>query len=80
MDAKPKPGRAATAAATLLLAGCAVGPDFQRPAPPGRCWPDAVVYQVYFRSFPDANCDGIRDLRGVRERLPYLQDLGVNAL
>jgi NodT family efflux transporter outer membrane factor (OMF) lipoprotein len=35
MDAKPKPGRAATAAATLLLAGCAVGPDFQRPAPPG---------------------------------------------
>ncbi|WBB65073.1 glycoside hydrolase family 13 protein [Micromonospora sp. WMMD812] len=43
-------------------------------------WRSAVVYQVYVRSFADANGDGIGDLRGVRERLPYLRDLGVDAL
>lgn len=43
-------------------------------------WRDAVVYQVYVRSFGDANGDGIGDLAGVRERLPYLAALGVDAL
>jgi alpha-glucosidase len=43
-------------------------------------WRDAVVYQVYVRSFADANGDGVGDLAGVRARLPYLQDLGVDAL
>jgi alpha-glucosidase len=43
-------------------------------------WRDAVVYQVYVRSFADANGDGIGDLAGVRSRLPYLQKLGVDAL
>src|SRR5215210_3468851 len=43
-------------------------------------WRDAVVYQVYVRSFADANGDGTGDLQGVRERLPYLRDLGVDAL
>src|SRR3954470_20688561 len=41
---------------------------------------DAVVYQVYVRSFADANGDGIGDLAGVRARLGYLRDLGVDAL
>ena len=45
-----------------------------------RWWRDAVVYQVYVRSFADANGDGIGDLAGVRSRLPYLRDLGVDAL
>jgi alpha-glucosidase len=43
-------------------------------------WRDAVVYQVYVRSFADANGDGVGDLAGVRSRLPYLRDLGVDAL
>src|ERR1700727_2528041 len=43
-------------------------------------WRDAVVYQVYVRSFADANGDGIGDLAGVRARLPYLSELGVDAL
>ncbi|GIJ77282.1 alpha-glucosidase [Micromonospora phaseoli] len=43
-------------------------------------WRSAVVYQVYVRSFADSNGDGIGDLRGIRERLPYLRDLGVDAL
>ena len=39
-------------------------------------WRDAVVYQVYVRSFADENGDGIGDLAGVRARLPYLHELG----
>jgi alpha-glucosidase len=43
-------------------------------------WRDAVIYQVYVRSFADANGDGVGDLAGVRQRLPYLAALGVDAL
>ncbi|MFF0718602.1 glycoside hydrolase family 13 protein [Micromonospora sp. NPDC003816] len=43
-------------------------------------WRSAVVYQVYVRSFADSDGDGIGDLQGIRERLPYLRDLGVDAL
>jgi alpha-glucosidase len=46
----------------------------------GRWWRDAVVYQVYVKSFADANGDGTGDIAGVRERLPYLRELGVDAL
>ncbi|MEU6412026.1 glycoside hydrolase family 13 protein [Microbispora sp. NPDC046933] len=45
-----------------------------------RWWRDAVIYQVYVRSFADGNGDGIGDLPGVRGRLPYLADLGVDAI
>jgi alpha-glucosidase len=50
------------------------------PLTEGRWWRDAVVYQVYVRSFADANGDGIGDLAGVLARLPYLRELGVDAL
>jgi alpha-glucosidase len=43
-------------------------------------WRDAVFYEVYVRSFADSNGDGVGDLPGVRSRLPYLRDLGVDAL
>lgn len=41
---------------------------------------DLVVYQIYPRSFYDSNGDGVGDLRGVIQKLDYLQQLGVNAL
>ena len=43
-------------------------------------WRSAVIYQVYVRSFADGNGDGVGDLTGVRQRLPYLKDLGVDAI
>ena len=43
-------------------------------------WKDAVVYQIYPRSFRDADGDGIGDLRGIIEKLDYLQDLGVGVV
>jgi alpha-glucosidase len=43
-------------------------------------WRSAVIYQVYVRSFADANGDGTGDLAGVRSRLPYLRGLGVDAI
>ncbi|MFJ4919381.1 glycoside hydrolase family 13 protein [Streptomyces sp. NPDC088725] len=43
-------------------------------------WQDAVIYQVYPRSFADGNGDGMGDLDGVRDRLPYLKELGVDAV
>ncbi|MEU8891029.1 glycoside hydrolase family 13 protein [Streptomyces sp. NPDC048442] len=43
-------------------------------------WRNAVIYQVYPRSFADGNGDGMGDLAGVRSRLPYLRDLGVDAV
>lgn len=43
-------------------------------------WRQAVVYQIYPRSFADANGDGIGDLEGIISRIPYLQNLGVDAV
>ncbi|MGQ1612018.1 alpha-glucosidase [Listeria monocytogenes] len=43
-------------------------------------WKESVVYQIYPRSFQDSNGDGIGDIRGIIERLPYLKDLGINVI
>ncbi|MGI6018328.1 MAG: glycoside hydrolase family 13 protein [Marvinbryantia sp.] len=43
-------------------------------------WKEAVVYQIYPRSFKDSNGDGIGDLRGVIEKLDYLKELGVDVV
>jgi oligo-1,6-glucosidase len=43
-------------------------------------WAHAAVYQIYPRSFSDGNADGMGDLPGVTARLPYLQQLGVDAV
>ena len=43
-------------------------------------WKEAVVYQIYPRSFQDSNGDGIGDLKGITEHLDYLQKLGINVI
>ena len=56
------------------------------PQPPRRSgdmlgwWRNAVIYQVYVRSFQDSDGDGVGDLGGVRARLPYLRSLGVDGI
>ncbi|MEU6119167.1 alpha-amylase family glycosyl hydrolase [Streptomyces sp. NPDC047117] len=49
-------------------------------APATGWWRDAVIYQVYPRSFADGNGDGMGDLAGIRARLPHLKELGVDAV
>ncbi|MBD2142331.1 DUF3459 domain-containing protein [Anabaena sp. FACHB-1250] len=43
-------------------------------------WKSAVIYQTYIRSFQDANGDGIGDIRGIIQRLDYLEWLGIDAI
>ncbi|MBL8021995.1 MAG: alpha-glucosidase [Leptospirales bacterium] len=43
-------------------------------------WKEAVIYQIYPRSFQDSNGDGVGDISGIQQRLTYLKDLGVDAL
>ncbi len=43
-------------------------------------WRDAVIYQVYPRSFADSDGDGMGDLPGIAARLPHLRDLGIDAV
>jgi alpha-glucosidase len=49
-------------------------------AAPEEWWRSAVVYQVYPRSFADSDDDGIGDLNGIRGRLGYLAELGIDAI
>lgn len=46
----------------------------------GKWWQQAVVYQIYPRSFQDSNGDGIGDLRGIISRIDYLEKLGITAI
>jgi oligo-1,6-glucosidase len=43
-------------------------------------WKEAVVYQLYPRSFQDSDGDGVGDLKGITQRLDYLKELGINAI
>ena len=52
----------------------------ERQARPTRWWRDAVIYQVYVRSFADSDGDGMGDMAGIQSRLPYIRDLGVDAI
>lgn len=45
-----------------------------------RWWKEAVIYEIYPRSFKDSNGDGVGDLQGIIQKLDYLQDLGVDVL
>jgi oligo-1,6-glucosidase/glucan 1,6-alpha-glucosidase len=43
-------------------------------------WKESVVYQIYPRSFKDSNGDGIGDLKGIIEKLDYLEELGIDVI
>ncbi|MCK1798196.1 glycoside hydrolase family 13 protein [Streptomyces sp. XM4193] len=58
----------------------APAPDGLSPRSTDNWWRDAVIYQVYVRSFLDSTGDGIGDLAGVRAGLPYLKKLGVDGI
>ena len=58
----------------------AIGHDRSVVPGPTPWWRSAVIYQVYIRSFADENGDGIGDIAGIRSRLQYMADLGVDAL
>jgi alpha-glucosidase len=65
--------------AGLMLAHYAQSqPAISEPAP--KWWHNAVIYEIYPRSFQDSNGDGIGDLNGITQRLDYLQALGVDAI
>ena len=49
-------------------------------ANPQPWWKNAVIYQIYPRSFQDSNGDGIGDLAGIIQRLGYLESLGIDAI
>jgi 1,4-alpha-glucan branching enzyme len=87
--------RRAQLLALLLAAGCRSSPLPREPPPPVRepaastaWWNGAVVYEVYVRSFRDSDGNGTGDLRGLVEKLDYLNDgvpatpaaLGVDAI
>ena len=69
--------------AALLLAAASGFAQPTAPAPPApneKWWKEAVVYQVYPRSYKDSNGDGVGDLRGLISKLDYIKSLGVNVI
>ena len=43
-------------------------------------WKEAVIYQIYPRSFYDSNGDGIGDIKGIIEKLDYIKELGIDVI
>src|ERR1700722_16904139 len=73
--------RTLTSSPDASLRSDAIADAIAKAGPPAEpWWRGAVTYQVYVRSFADGNGDGVGDLRGIRDRLGYLAELGVDAL
>ncbi len=72
---------AGTAICALALApAVAARPATHAETPSTPWWKHAVIYEIYPRSFQDSNGDGIGDLKGITQRLDYLQSLGIDAI
>ena len=65
-------------ALALMAAGCSRAP--QLPQPVTEWWQQAIIYEIYPRSFADTNGDGVGDLNGITAHLDYLRDLGIDAI
>ncbi len=68
------------AAAAVFAAGQFASAQSQPKTSERDWWKNAVIYEIYPRSFQDSNGDGIGDLNGITERLDYLKELGVDAI
>jgi alpha-glucosidase len=74
---------AAATAAMPTAAAAQAGQSAVRTGAPGDAdpwWRNAVIYEIYPRSFQDSNGDGVGDLNGITRRLDYLESLGVDAI
>jgi alpha-glucosidase len=69
-----------TLATLLIFPGLARAQPRSRAASDENWWRNAVIYEIYPRSFADTNGDGIGDLNGITEHLDYLKQLGVDAI
>ncbi|MFE8148440.1 alpha-glucosidase [Brenneria goodwinii] len=67
-------------AAIVSLASVALSAQAIPTEHDAKWWKEAVVYQIYPRSFNDSNGDGIGDLNGITEKLDYLKNLGVDVI
>src|SRR5271156_5079434 len=65
---------------TPLVASTLVSAPHEAPSAGEPWWKHALIYEIYPRSFQDSNGDGIGDLKGITQRLDYLQSLGVDAI
>ncbi len=68
------------AAAAVFAAGQVASAQSQPKISERDWWKNAVIYEIYPRSFQDSNGDGIGDLNGITQRLDYLKELGVDAI
>ncbi len=62
------------------MTAAAARTPIENAAPDRDWWRGAVIYQIYPRSFQDSNGDGVGDLAGIVQRLPYIASLGVDAI
>ena len=66
--------------ASLCAAGFAQTPSVGQTSASDPWYNHAVIYEIYPRSFQDTNGDGLGDLKGITQRLPYLESLGVDTI
>jgi alpha-glucosidase len=74
------PGAGGQNAAMKSAAQPVIQPATAIQTSPQDWWKNAVIYEIYPRSFQDSNGDGIGDLNGITQRLDYLKELGVDAI
>ncbi|MBM9402440.1 alpha-glucosidase [Gluconacetobacter azotocaptans] len=70
----------AAAGAGMIMIGRSGAASDVRPGGARAWWKEAVIYEIYPRSFKDQNGDGIGDIPGIIDKLPYIRDLGADTI